>query len=186
MIPPPQERTPTLAELNVAFSETVPDTGRRSAIDRLFAAPAVMPSSLEIEALLRTARTIAVVGLSAKPFRDSYVVAKYLQAAGYRILPVNPVLAASSDPTILGEPCHSSLTSAAYSLGEGKHIDIVNVFRKSADVPPIVDEAVVMDAQAIWLQLGITHEASAAFALEMGLVVVQDRCIKIEHRRVMG
>ncbi len=176
-----------ISALNEAFSDTVPDTQSDTLPGLLpdTIPVAVMPSSLEIEALLRSARTIAIVGLSPKPHRDSHDVAKYLQAAGYRILPVNPVVAASDNPFILGEPCYPSLTEASYSLDPGEHIDIVNIFRKSDDVPPVVEKAVVLGAQSIWLQLGIRHDPVATFAKDLGLVVVQDRCIKIEHSRVM-
>ena len=136
--------------------------------------------------LLRTARTIAVVGLSPKPHRESFGVARYLQAAGYRILPVNPIVAASGEPTILGEPCYASLQSAAQSLPAGQKLDLVNVFRNSEDVPPVAQEAVAVGAQALWLQLGIRNDGAAALALSHGLLVWQDCCIKIEHRRIFG
>ena len=135
---------------------------------------------------LRTARTIAVVGLSPKPHRESFNVARYLQAAGYRILPVNPIVAASDEPTILGEPCYANLQSAAQSLPAGQRIDVVNVFRNSEDVPPVAQEAVEVGARALWLQLGIENEDAAALALAHGLLVWQDCCIKIERRRIFG
>jgi uncharacterized protein len=128
--------------------------------------------------LLRQTRSIAVVGLSPKPHRESFGVARYLQAVGYRIIPVNPVVAASSTPQILGETCYASLQDAA----QQGPIDMVNVFRNSADVPPVADAAIAIGAKTLWLQLGIRHEAAAAKARAAGLVVVQDLCIKIEHR----
>jgi uncharacterized protein len=128
--------------------------------------------------LLRQTRSIAVVGLSPKPHRESFDVARYLQAAGYRVVPVNPVVAASSTPQILGETCYASLQDAA----QQGPIDMVNVFRNSVDVPPVADAAIAVGARTLWLQLGISHEAAAAQARAAGLVVVQDLCIKIEHR----
>ncbi len=136
--------------------------------------------------LLRQARTVAIVGLSPKPHRDSYGVAQYLQAAGYRVLPVNPVVAGSGAPRILGEACHATLALAAQSLPAGQRIDIVNIFRNSSDVPPVVDEAIACGAGAVWLQLGIAHPGAAALAAAAGLQVVQNRCIKIDHRQLVG
>ncbi len=112
-------------------------------------------------AWLRSAHTIAIVGCSPKPQRDSYDVARYLQAAGYRILPVNPVAAGSGQAHILGERCYASLAEAtqlldeaSQSLGLGQRIDIVVIFRNSADVPPVVNEAIAVHAGAVWMQLG--------------------------------
>lgn len=173
-----------MAAIEQAFSETQPDN--LFEMDFQATPPMVLPSSLQIEALLRGSRTIAVVGLSPKPERDSYEVAEYMQSKGYRILPVNPVVAASATPTILGERCYASLTDAAFSLGENSHIDIVNVFRRSDQVPGIVEEALMVAAQAIWLQLGVINDTAAKLAQDMGLVVVQDRCLKIEHGRALG
>jgi uncharacterized protein len=128
--------------------------------------------------LLRTTQTIAIVGLSPKPHRDSHGVAHYLQAAGYRIIPVNPVVAASNDTHILGERCYTSLHDAAQEVA----IDLVNVFRNSEYVPPVANAAIAIQAKALWLQLGITHAGAAAQARAAGLIVVQDACIMIEHR----
>lgn len=124
--------------------------------------------------ILDTYRTIAVVGLSPKAHRDSFEVAQYLQSQGWRIVPINP-----NASSILGEKAYASLREAAVH----EPIGLVNVFRNSADVPPIVDDAIAIGATAIWLQLGIVHEGSAARAREAGLRVVQDRCILVEHRR---
>ncbi|MCJ0761642.1 CoA-binding protein [Variovorax terrae] len=129
-------------------------------------------NSTEIPRLLRECRTIAVVGLSPKPHRDSHAVAHYLQAHGYRIIPVNP-----NAREVLGETAYASLAEAARHAT----IDLVDVFRHSEEVPPVVDEAIAIGARAVWLQLGIEHEAAAARARAAGLQVVQDRCIKIEH-----
>lgn len=144
-----------------------------------------MDSAVEIAQLLRAAKTIAIVGLSPKPHRESYGVAQYLQAAGYRIIPVNPVVAASSNAQILGERCYASLAEANDALEAGQRIDIVNIFRNSVDVPPVVDEAIAIHAFAVWMQLGIAHEGAATKAQTAGLQVVQDRCIKIDHRQLV-
>jgi uncharacterized protein len=136
-----------------------------------------MPHDTTIADLLKNCRTIAVVGLSANPARPSYGVAQYMQAHGYRIVPVNP-----NETEILGETCYPTLKAAA---GHEK-FDMVNVFRNSADIPPIVDEAIALGAaagiKAVWMQQGIRHPQAAAKAEAVGLAVVQDRCLKIEHR----
>lgn len=137
-----------------------------------------MPNCPDIAALLRNTRCIAVVGLSPKPHRESYGVAQYMQAAGFVIVPINPVVAASSEPLILGQRCYASLTEAA----QHGHIDMVNVFRNAADVPPVADEAIAIGAHSLWLQQGIWHDGAAAKAQAAGLVVVQDMCLKIAHR----
>ena len=125
------------------------------------------------EILLRS-KVIAVVGLSDRPDRPSYRVAAYMQAQGYRIIPVNPKLTAP----VLGEsPCRS-LTDAQ------ERIDVVDIFRRAADVPPVVDEAIRAGAFAVWMQLGIVHGGAAAKAEAAGLRVVMDKCIAVEHRRL--
>jgi predicted CoA-binding protein len=122
---------------------------------------------------------IAVVGLSAKSSRPSHEVAHYMQSQGYRIIPVNPTYAGTY---ILGEYCHASLTEAAAELqGEGAKIGIVNCFRKSSEIGPVVDEAIAIGAPCVWTQLGVVNEAAAERARAAGLIVVMDRCIKIEH-----
>ncbi len=132
--------------------------------------------------LLGTCRTIAVVGLSPQWHRPSFFAAKYMQAHGYRIAPVNP-----SATEILGEPCYPSVTAAAQALAvQGRHIDLVDCFRKSEDVPPIADEAIAIGAKCLWLQIGVVNEAAAAKACAAGLDVVMDRCVKIEHARLFG
>jgi predicted CoA-binding protein len=131
-------------------------------------------SSEEIEALLARARTIAVVGLSAKPDRDSYRVASYLQAAGYRIVPVTP-----GATEILGERVWPDLASIPPDIA----IDIVDIFRRPEHIPPIVEAAIARGVQAVWMQLGLAHNAAAAQARQAGLVVVMDRCMKVEHTR---
>lgn len=129
-----------------------------------------------ISSILDNFKTIAVVGLSPKPHRDSYEVSEYMQAHGYRIVPVNPAALTSE---ILGEKVYPSLLEAA----KHEHIDLVNVFRNSADVPPVVDEAIAIGAKAVWLQLGVEHAEAAAKAESAGLQVVQNKCLLIEHRR---
>ena len=117
--------------------------------------------------------TIAVVGLSPKPHRDSYRVSQYMQAHGYRIVPINP-----NATEVLGEKAYASLTEAAAH----EHIDLVNCFRNSEDIPPIAAEAMAIGAKGLWLQIGVTHSAAAAQAKAAGLAVVQDRCLMVEHR----
>jgi uncharacterized protein len=122
---------------------------------------------------------IAIVGLSPKPDRPSFGVARYMQEHGYRIVPVNPMHVGAH---ILGEPCYANLYEAAKALtGENQKIDIVDCFRKSEDIPPIVGEAIMIDARCIWMQLGIVNEPAAAKARAAGLQVEMDSCIKIEH-----
>ncbi len=123
--------------------------------------------------ILKNYRTIAVVGLSHKPHRASFDVARYMQGHGYRIIPVNP-----NEIEVLGEKAYASLAAAA----EHEKIDLVNCFRNSEDIPPIVDEAIAIGAKAVWMQLGISNPAAAAKAEEAGLLTVQDHCLKIDHR----
>ena len=126
--------------------------------------------------ILAHCRNVAVVGLSPKAQRDSYRVAQYMQAHGWRIIPVNPLAAASGMP-ILGERVYATLTEAALH----ETIDLVDVFRSSDDVPPVVDEAIVIRAPALWLQLGIRHDAAVEKARAAGIVTVQNLCLKVEH-----
>ena len=125
-----------------------------------------------ISQLLTTARTVAVVGCSAKPERDSHRVAAYLQRAGYRMIPVNPGL-----DEVLGEPCYPDLASIPGDVA----IDIVDVFRRSDAVPPIAEAAIERGARALWLQLGVSNPEAERRAAEAGLIVISNRCIKIEH-----
>lgn len=129
--------------------------------------------------ILKTCKTIAVVGLSPKVHRDSYEVAEYMQSQGYRIIPINPVAAASKTP-ILGETVYATLVEAA----KVEKIDMVDCFRNSADIPPIATEAVQIKAQVLWMQLGIENDAAKTEAVEAGLSVVDNRCLLIEHRRI--
>ena len=127
--------------------------------------------------LLNSCRTIAVVGLSPHPHRASFDVARAMQAAGYRIIPVNPNVAAAGGE-VLGEKAYASLLDAA----RHETIELVNCFRNSADIPPVVDDAIAIGARGVWMQLGIAHAEAAAKAQAHGLLVVQDRCIKIDQR----
>jgi len=125
--------------------------------------------------ILRTSRTIAVVGLSAEWHRPSYFAAKYLQEHGYRIIPVNPRY-----PEILGERCHASLETIE------EPVDIVDVFRKTEDVLPIARQAIAIGAKCLWQQIGVKNLEAARLAADAGLDVVMDRCVKIEHARILG
>jgi predicted CoA-binding protein len=135
-----------------------------------------MTEKTAIAHILSTCRTVAVVGLSPKPHRASFDVSRYMQAQGWRVVPINPV-AAASGTRILGEKVYATLTEAA----QHETLDLVNVFRNAEDVPPVVDEALALGVPALWLQLGITHEAAAAKARAAGLHVVQNKCLKVEH-----
>ena len=125
--------------------------------------------------ILKETRVIAVVGLSADWYRPSYFAAKYMQEHGYRVIPVNPKYDA-----ILGEKCYRSVRDIP------ERIDIVDVFRKSADVGPVADDAIAIRAKVLWQQLGVKNEAAAAKARAAGLETVLDRCVKIEHGRLFG
>jgi uncharacterized protein len=127
------------------------------------------PSQLEINDLLRRSRRIAVVGLSGNPDRPAYRVSQYLIDRGYEIIPVNP-----QESEILGRKAYPSLGAI------GGDIDIVDVFRRSDQTEPIIDEAIKVGAKAIWLQEGVVNEAGALRAQVAGLMMVQDRCIKKE------
>jgi len=125
--------------------------------------------------ILRTSRTVAVVGLSAEWHRPSFFAAKYLQEHGYRVVPVNPRY-----DKILGERCHATLATIEIP------VDIVDVFRRSEDVMPIAEEAIAIGAKCLWQQIGVRNEAAAALAASAGLEVVMNRCVKIEHGRLFG
>jgi hypothetical protein len=141
-----------------------------------------MSTISELRRILGSCRTLAVVGLSPQWHRPSFFAAKYMQEHGYRIVPVNP-----SAPEILGQRSYPSVTAAAEALAkEGVKIDMVDCFRRSADIPPIAEEAIAIGARCLWLQIGVVDEASAAKARARGLDVVMDRCVKIEHARLFG
>ncbi len=129
--------------------------------------------------VLGDARTIAVVGLSADWFRPSHFAAKYMQAHGRRIVPVNPRYS-----EILGETCYPDLLSIPEPLRSS--IDMVDVFRRSADVLPIAEQTVMIGARTLWLQIGVINEAALRLAEDAGLTVVMDRCVKIEYARLFG
>ena len=123
-----------------------------------------------IDEILRDCRTIAVVGLSSNPARPSHGVAGYMKAQGYQVIPVNP-----NETQVLGESAYPSLAAVPGT------IDLVNIFRKSEDVLPIVEEAIARGAKAVWMQEGIVNEQAAVRAGESGLLVVMDRCWLKEH-----
>lgn len=132
-----------------------------------------------LRAIFSNYRTIAIVGLSHKISRASFNVAQYMQAHGYRIIPINPTYAGQE---ILGEACFATLAEASARLKcEGGQIDIVNCFRKSEDIPPIAEQAIQIGAKCLWLQLDIVHRDAEQRAHNAGLAVVSDRCIKIDH-----
>lgn len=135
-----------------------------------------------IEQILRTARNVAVVGLSSKPERTSHHVAAYLQGQGYHIIPVNPAYAGQR---ILGETVHATLQEAADMLAQrGERVDIVDCFRKSEDIPPIAKDAIDVRAGTLWMQLDIENRKAADLARAAGLDVVMNHCMLIEHRKL--
>jgi predicted CoA-binding protein len=130
-----------------------------------------------LKALLEAARTVAVVGIKDRESEDAFRIPQYLQRAGYRIVPVNPKLA-----SVLNEPCKKSLAEV------DQPVDIVNLFRASEHVPAHVDEILAMKPlpRVVWMQLGIHHGPSAQRLRDAGIEVVQDRCIMVDHRRLIG
>ena len=133
-----------------------------------------------IARILQDSRIIAIVGMSDKPERASHEVADYLLQHGYRVLPVNPALAGKE---VLGQRAYATLTQAAAAVAPAR-IDIVDCFRKPADILPIAEEAIAVKAGCLWLQLDIINEAAAQLARAAGLDVVMDHCTKIEHRKL--
>src|SRR5580692_3820193 len=127
------------------------------------------------ENLLRSSRTIAVVGLSSRRSRPSYGVSEYMQSNGYRIIPVNP-----NESEILGEKSWASLEEIP------ERVDIVDIFRRAECVPEIVDSAIRIGAKGIWMQEGVVHDEAAGRARAAGLEVVMDRCILKEHRKMLA
>ena len=135
-----------------------------------------MPDDIAtLRRILSSARTIAVVGLSAEWHRPSFFAGKYMQEHGYRIIPVNPRYT-----EILGERCHASLETIDVP------VDIVDVFRKTEDVLPIAPQAIAIHAKCLWQQIGVKNLEATRLAAEAGLDVVMDRCVKIEHARLFG
>ncbi len=125
----------------------------------------------ELQQILTTSKTIAVVGLSNKPDRPSHEIAAYLQAQGYRIIPVNPTIA-----QVLGEKSYPRLRDIP------EPVDVVQIFRRPEDVPPIVDDAIAIGAEVVWMQPGIINEEAAVRAEAAGLKVVMDTCMRATHR----
>ena len=134
-----------------------------------------MDESDKIRRILRTHRTIAVVGLSAQWHRPSYFAAKYMQEHGYRVIPVNPMYDA-----ILGEQCFKSLRDIP------EKVDIVDCFRRSAEIPSLAEDAIAIGAKVLWMQLGVENAEARRKAEAAGLEVVENRCVKIEHGRFFG
>jgi predicted CoA-binding protein len=128
-----------------------------------------------ITEILKTCKTIAVVGLSSNPMRPSFGVTEYMQDAGYRIIPVNP-----NETEVLGEKSYARLEDVP------EKIEIVDVFRRAEEVPEVVESAIRVGAKVVWMQLGVENEAAAERARAAGLVVVEDGCILIEHRKRAG
>ena len=141
---------------------------------------ASIPDMYDRLQLLQQYRHVAIVGVSADPYRPSHFVAIYLQAEGYDIIPINPRYAGQ---TLLGKRVYATLTEAKEA---GEQIEVVDVFRRTENVPPIAEEAIAVGAKLLWLQLGIRNDVAARKAQEAGLTVVQDRCMKIEHARFFG
>jgi len=139
-----------------------------------------VPDMYERLQFLQQYRNVAIVGISADPYRPSHFVAIYLQAEGYNIILINPRYAGQ---TILGKRVYATLTEAQEA---GEQIEIVDVFRRAEDVPPIADEAIKIGAKVLWLQLGIRNDEAVRKAQEAGLIAVQNRCIKMEHARFFG
>jgi len=125
------------------------------------------------EEILDSSRVVAVVGLSAKPDRPSYRVASYLKENGYKIIPVNP-----GEEEILGNVCYPDLVSIP------EPVDVVDIFRRSEEVPAIVEEAIKIGAKVVWMQEGVINEEAAVRAKEAGLVVIMDRCMLKEHQKL--
>ena len=134
------------------------------------------PSAEEIRGLLEASRTVAVVGLSDKPYRTSHAIARALQGFGFKVFPVNPNLLGP----VLGEEPYPTVEEI------GAPVDIVDVFRRSEKTVPVAKDAVAAGAKALWMQSGVVNEEAAAYAREHGLVVVMDRCIKVDYASLVG
>ncbi len=134
-----------------------------------------MNSDKEMKEILLSVKTIASVGLSSNQEKESYWIVLYLKEQGYRVIPVNPTAS-----EILGEKVYPDLSSIP------DKVDVVQVFRKSEDVPPVVDEAIKIGAKVVWMQEGIVNEGAAQKAREAGLQVVMDACMRMTHRRLIG
>ena len=134
-----------------------------------------MDDSEKLRRILRSARTIAVVGLSAQWHRPSYFAAKYMQDHGYRVIPVNPTY-----DSVLGEKCYKRLADIP------EPVDIVDCFRKSEEIPALAEDAIAIGAKVLWMQLGVRNPDARRRAESAGLEVVEDHCVKIEHGRFFG
>jgi predicted CoA-binding protein len=134
-----------------------------------------MMNDTELTKLLREAKTIAVVGLSSNPVRPSFGVSRFLQRQGYRIIPVNP-----NETEVLGERAYASVKDIP------EQIDIINIFRRPARVPEVIDEAITKGARCIWMQEGVVNHGAAKKAEDAGLPVVMDRCILKEIARLLS
>jgi predicted CoA-binding protein len=130
----------------------------------------------DLKVILSGCKTVAIVGISPKEDRPSYMVASYLQSKGYRIIPVRP-----DGDTILGEKVYHNLMEIPKEI----EVDVVDIFRRSEDVPPIVDEAIQRGAEVVWMQEGVVHQEARAKAEKAGLKVVMDCCMKKEHQRLL-
>jgi uncharacterized protein len=130
--------------------------------------------------VLKRHHTVAVVGLSSNPERASNRVGEYIKAVGYRMIPINP-----NEREVFGEQSYADLESAAAAVAPDK-IEIVDIFRRPENIPPVVDSAISIGAKVIWMQLGIEHAQAAAKAVSAGLVVVMDACLYVEHKRRRG
>ena len=128
-----------------------------------------------ITKILRESKTIAVVGLSSNPERPSFGVTEYMQEAGYRIIPVNP-----NETEVLGEKSYARLEDVP------EKVDVVNIFRRAEEVPPVVESAIRIGAKVVWMQSGIENEAATEKARAAGRGVIEDACILVEHRRRVG
>ena len=133
-----------------------------------------LSSDPDLSNLLKSTRSIAVIGASPKPWRDSGAIAQYLQTKGYTVYPVNPAY-----PEVLGMKCYPDLKSIPGP------IDMVDIFRNPDEVMPVIDEAIAVGAKSVWMQLGVVNEEAAAKAEQAGIAVVMDRCIAVEHRALV-
>lgn len=130
------------------------------------------PSADPILEILKNYKTIAVVGLSSNPLRPSHEVTQYMQSAGYRIIPINP-----NEKEVLGEKSYARLEDVPWKM------ELVNVFRRAVEVPPVVESAIRVGAKVVWMQMGIENAIAAERGRAAGLIVVEDSCIFVEHRR---
>lgn len=156
------------------MTNQIPSSGAVSSSSPVAGTP-FATTAFERLRILERARTIAMVGLSANPFRPSHFAAIYMLAEGYRVIPVNP-----REATILGQRCYASLRDIP------EPVDMVDIFREPGAVPGIVEDAIAIGAQVVWMQLGVIHAAAARRARAAGLAVVMDACVKIEHARFFG